>query len=143
MEGLMLDLQKSHSTLEAIWQWCGGLVGSALSFGTCDEEAVERMAHDIGISGSELRKLAGLGPDSADLLLQRMAALDLDQNEVARSERATFQDLQRVCTMCDCHRRCARDLARDPGAPAWKDYCPNAQTLVALSAQPWAIRQEW
>jgi hypothetical protein len=29
-----------------------------------------------------------------------MAALDLDQNEVARTERATFQDLQRVCTVC-------------------------------------------
>ena len=139
----MLDLQKSHSPLAAIWQWCRGLASSASSFATCDEEAIERMAHDIGISGSELRKLAGFGPASADLLFQRMAALDLDQNEVAKTDRATFQDLQRVCTMCDCHRRCARDLARDPLDPVWKDYCPNASTLTALNALPWMVRQEW
>ena len=42
----------------------------------------------------------------------------------------TFQDLQRVCAMCESHRRCARDLARDSAIPAWKDYCPNAATLA-------------
>jgi hypothetical protein len=30
-----------------------------------------------------------------------------------------------------------------PFDPSWKDYCPNAQTLTALSALPWAVRQEW
>jgi Family of unknown function (DUF6455) len=113
------------------------------SLANCSEEGLERMAHDLGVSGSELRKLASHGPESADSLLRRMAALDLDQNEVARTERATFQDLQRVCTMCECHKRCARDLARDPHDPAWKDYCPNAQTLTALSALPWMARQGW
>jgi hypothetical protein len=45
--------------------------------------------------------------------------------------------------MCDCHRRCARGLERDPLDPAWQDYCPNATTLKALNAQPWAVRREW
>jgi len=45
--------------------------------------------------------------------------------------------------MCNCHRRCARDLACDPLDPVWKDYCPNTQTLTALNALPWAVRQEW
>ena len=61
----------------------------------------------FGVSASELRALAKRGPQSADLLLRRMEALDLEQNEVAQIERATFQDLQRVCSMCDCKRRCA------------------------------------
>jgi len=101
------------------------------------------MAKDIGVSPSELRKLATLGPDSADLLLRRMAALDLDRKEVSQTEPRTFQDLQRVCTMCDHHRRCRRDLARDSADPAWQDYCPNAATLMALNALPWRARSEW
>jgi len=141
----MLDLAKSHSPLEAIWQWCRDWTrwNSQWELDICGEEGLERMAHDAGISADELRKLARHGPESADLLLRRMAVLDLDQNEVARAERATFQDLQRVCTMCECHRRCARDLMRDSANPAWKDYCPNAQTLTALSALPWTARQGW
>ena len=139
----MSDLQKRHSPLEAIWQWCRGLTDARYDLAVCGEEGLERMAHDVGVSSDELRKLASYGAQSADLLLRRMETLDLDQNEVAQTERATFQDLQRVCTMCRCHKRCARDLARDPLDSAWQDYCPNAQTLTALSALPWAVRQEW
>ena len=94
------------------------------------------MAHDIGVSSVELYKLASRGRESADLLCQRMEVLDLDQNEVARVERATFQDLQRVCSMCNCKKRCARDLARDPADPVWKDYCPTTQTLTAIDTLP-------
>jgi hypothetical protein len=101
------------------------------------------MAKDVGVSASELRTVARFGPEAADLLLRRMAALDLARNEVAQTEPATFQDLQRVCTMCESHRRCARNFARDSADPDWKDYCPNAATLIALSALPWAERREW
>jgi hypothetical protein len=85
--------------------------------------------------------LASKGPETADLLLERMTALDLDEAEVARLEPATFQDLQRVCTMCDCHRHCARDLERDPFDPAWQEYCPNATTLKALDDSPRVVKQ--
>ena len=136
--------QKSLTKAVSQWwrQWTKR--GSArFELKCCGEEEVERMAKDIGVSPSELRKLATLGPDSADLLLRRMAALDLDRKEVSQTEPRTFQDLQRVCTMCDHHRRCRRDLARDSADPAWQDYCPNAATLMALNALPWRARSEW
>jgi hypothetical protein len=139
----MVDLQKSNSPPKAIWQWWLGLTGSRSSLGYCGEEVIERIANDVGVSASELCALAKRGPQSADLLLRRMEALDLEQNEVAQVERATFQDLQRACSLCDRKRRCACDLARKPFDPSWKDYCPNAQTLTVLSALPWAARQEW
>jgi hypothetical protein len=139
----MSNQQKTHSPIEAIRQWYRGLARSQSVLAECGAEGLERMAHDIGMSSAELCRLASHGPESADLLPRRMKALDLDQDEVARVERATFQDLQRVCSMCDCKKRCARDLARDPANPAWKDYCPNAQTLTALGALPWMARQEW
>jgi len=138
-----MNQHKTHSPIEAIREWYRGLTRPQSDLTDCSAERLERMAHDIGVSSAELCKLASRGPESADLLLQRMEVLDLDENEVARTERATFQDLQRVCSMCDCKKRCARDLARDPADPVWKDYCPNAQTLTALNALPWATRQEW
>ena len=147
-EGQMFDLpggQKSWSPIEAILQWCRAWTKrDALAELKCyGEEEVERIARDFGVSASELHRLANLGPESADLLLRRMAALDLDRDEVCQSAPRTFQDLQRVCTMCESHRRCARDLARDSANPAWKDYCPNAATLMALNGLPWSSRREW
>ena len=139
------DGQKSWSPIEAIFQWCGdwtrrGSVSELKCFG---EEEVKLIAKEVGVSASELGRLASLSPESGDFLLRRMAALDLDRNEVSRTEPQTVQDLQRVCILCGSHRRCARDLARDSANPAWKDYCPNATTLTALNALPWAARREW
>ena len=136
--------QKSWSPIEAILQWCRDWIrrGFASELKCCGEEEVERIAKDVGVSASELHRLVSLGPESADLLLRRMAALGLDRNEVSRTEPRTLQDLQRVCAVCESHRRCARDLAGDSANPAWKDYCPNAATLIALKTQPWAARRD-
>ena len=136
----------SRTLTKAVLQWWRDWTrrsAARLELKCRGEDEVERMAKDVGVSSSELRRLASLGPDSADLLLRRMAALDLDRNEVSRTEPRAFQDLQRVCTMCNHHRRCRRDLARDSGDPAWEDYCPNAATLMALNALPWRARSEW
>ncbi len=145
-EGRMLavpDGQKNRSPIQAVLQWCRDWMTGNSQLKCCGEETVERMARDVGVSASELRRLASLGPDSADLLLRRMKALDLDPNEVSRATPEAFRDLQRTCSMCESHRRCARDLARDSAVPVWKDYCPNAATLVALNALPWSSRHEW
>jgi Family of unknown function (DUF6455) len=137
--------QKSWSPIKAIFQWWRDWIkqGSISQLKCFGEEEVKLIAKDVGVSPSELRRLASLGPESADLLLRRMAALDLDRNEVSRTQGRTFQDLQRVCMMCESRRRCARDLARDSATPAWKDYCPNATTLMALNSLPWGTRNEW
>ena len=136
--------QKSWSPIGAIWQWCRDLTrrNVVTELKCSGEKEVERIARDVGVSASELRALASLGPEAADLLLGRMAALDLDQNEGSRIEPQTFHDLQRVCTMCENHRRCGRDLARDSATSEWKEYCPNAATLMALNALPWAMRRD-
>jgi len=112
-------------------------------FEDCTKWEVERMAKDVGVSPAELRGLANLGANSADLLLHRMAALDLDREEVSMTAPMTFQEMQRVCSFCQHHRHCARDLARQAADPAWREYCPNVATLLALDAMPWAVRREW
>jgi len=139
------DGQKAHSPIGAIAQWFRGWTqkSTASELKCMADEIVERMARDVGVTAPELRTLARLGPDAAELLRRRMTALDLDPREVRRVEPAALQDLQRVCSLCAHRRRCAHDLAQDPGNPAWKDYCPNAETLAALNAEPWATRSEW
>src|SRR5881394_3523196 len=61
---------------------------------------LSRVAHDVGLNGPQLRTMAGKWPDAADLLSQRLAALELDERTVARTEPAVLRDMQRVCSMC-------------------------------------------
>jgi hypothetical protein len=107
----------------------------------CSADDVDRTARDIGLSGWELRQLARHWSDNAELLFRRMAALKLDPDEVAAADRATFQDLERLCTVCDCKGRCKRDLTNRPDDARWEDYCPNVATLKMLNALPWASRR--
>ncbi len=142
----MTDLspQRTRSPMAAIRAWWRGLIGhDAAEFRYCEDAEVAEMAKDAGVSVNELLSLARMGPKYADLLARRMAALDLDPAEVGRIEPQTLHDLQRVCTMCKSHGRCARDLARDANDPAWESYCPNCQTLEALGTLPWASRSEF
>jgi hypothetical protein len=135
----------SRSPLKSMLAWCRARFKrtSESDFGCCDEAEIERMARDIRMSASELRALARKGPKAADLLLRRMAALDLDHKEVAWLEPAATRDLQRVCTLCKSHRRCAWDFARRAPPSTWKSYCPNTGTLEALNGMPWTARSEW
>ena len=139
------NARKRRSPVEVILQWwqVWTSTGPAQEELTCCAEGqVERIAKDIGMPASEIRRLASAGPESAELLLRRMAALDLDHKEVAQLELRTFRDLQRICTLCESHRQCARDLLRDSSDPAWEDYCPNVATLRALNAMPQSSRRE-
>jgi len=90
------------------------------------------LAQDVGLSGPGLRAIADGNPDAAALLPRRMAALDLDPEELARSMPETSRDLQRVCSSCKSYGRCQRDLDRGPADAVWTYYCPNAPTLQEL-----------
>jgi hypothetical protein len=132
-----------RASIETAWRRCCDWIGgSTAGFEYLDEQDFERMAHDAGVTTGEFCKLVRRGSGSADLLLKRMAALDLDKNEVLKLEPHVFRDLQRVCTMCERQGRCKHDIARDPSDPAWKNYCPNSETLMDLDALPWASRAE-
>jgi len=134
-----------RSPFAAMLRWCRDWARAdpASQLSCCGEAEVERIARDIRMTPSELRAVVRRGPKSADLLLRRMAALDLDPMEVTQVGPQTFHELQRACALCESKRRCARDLARDSAIPAWKDYCPNAATLMALDVLPWTSRSEW
>ena len=141
--------QKSWSWIEAIsrrwsdWVKRRRAVSELSELKCYAEEEIERIAKDVGVSSTAIHKLVSRGSDAANLLLHRMAVLNLDRNEVSRTEPQVFQELNRNCALCDSRRRCMRDLARDSNDPVWEEYCPNAATLLALNALPWMSRREW
>lgn len=93
---------------------------------------LSRVARDIGVNSFELRTLAGRWPDSADLLSQRLAALQLTDDAGVQAEPGVLRDLQRVCTLCHEKQRCGHDIDNNSSSPEWREYCPNAETLNAL-----------
>ena len=73
----------------------------------------------------------------AGLLFRRMAALQIDRDELASDDSLLFRELQGLCTLCRSKERCVLDLAQardQPGNPGWREYCPNAATLNVLGA---------
>lgn len=98
-------------------------------------QETERIAHDVGLSPAALHELAKHGPEEAELLRRRMAALHLDPEELARRDGGVMQDLQRLCTLCGSKGECAAALDWRPQDASWQNYCPNAGTLNVLQAR--------
>ncbi len=101
----------------------------------CDDNEIVRIARDVGLSPSDLRHMADLGPDAAQQLLERMAVLHLDAEALAKRDPSTMRDLQRLCSACVSKKRCQRDLLLAPDDPHWRQYCPNAGTLDAVRSE--------
>lgn len=140
----LADQEDSRSMLQAIWRWFSPLSEMGTQeLSHLSKNEIDHIAADLGISPSELYRLVRSDSRSAELLKARMAALNLDCKEVAQLMPETLHDLQRLCTLCNRHKRCARDLGSDPLNPKWKNYCPNVGTLMAIDAMPWAARKEW
>ncbi|TMJ02021.1 MAG: hypothetical protein E6G97_14435 [Alphaproteobacteria bacterium] len=116
-------------TLWHNWRKCRATVAELGSYETA------RVARDVNVSTPELTTLAGKWPDAADFLSQRLAALQLDETAVARTEPQVLRDMERVCALCNEKPHCGHDLDRDPSNAEWRDYCPNVDTLDALEAE--------
>lgn len=90
------------------------------------------LARDLGVSADDLRVLAAKDRNAADLLYRRMQTVGLDP---ARVDRAVMRDLQRGCSQCLDKGLCVHELEDRPREPTWPKYCPNEQTLAALTQE--------
>jgi len=130
------DRRPATAMLRDWWRRWTSRLNARRELDNCDPADMARLAGDIGVSSNELRALADHGAADADLLYRRMELLHIDRGELARTDPATLRDLQRLCTFCQSHGRCGRDLAdadADPAWQEWRDYCPNATTLTVMS----------
>ena len=100
---------------------------------SCDALEVARVAQDLGISAADLRILASRDKTAADLLDRRLEALRLDPTSI---DPALMRDLQRCCSSCDSKQLCAHELEDQPKAASWPKYCPNEETIAAITSHP-------
>jgi hypothetical protein len=91
---------------------------------------LERIVRDAGLTFGDLLELAKQSGDSAALLYRRLEQAGIDSGKV---ETAVLRDMQRCCSLCDSKVQCAHELEDKPKVASWPDYCPNRQTIEALS----------
>ena len=97
-----------------------------------DQHELGRIAGELGMTTKDLKDLAARGPDSANLLYERMHALGISRADVERAAHNLMRDLERTCACCNEKGICEKDLSKRPDDPGWKHYCPNAITLESL-----------
>ena len=95
-----------------------------------DDQQIGAIAHEFGLSRSELFKLCANNA-SGKLLKKRLAEFGLSEEMLARRHPEVLQDLQRVCGTCSTTSRCASDFAAHRDSDR-DEYCPNTCTLYAL-----------
>jgi hypothetical protein len=96
-----------------------------------DSAEIEKMARDLRLPVEELVALASRPSDSAKLLYRRLKLLGIDQQGV---DVAVMRDLERCCSCCDSKEKCEHDLETETDSKVTPAYCPNQQTLGALSS---------
>ena len=135
----MQDTSRSqnHTFVAGIARWWRDWTGNRAGrteLENFNPDELRRVAMEVGVSSLELRSMAGKWPESSNLLLRRMAALDLDAMEIARSQPSVSNDLNRLCSFCVSKKRCDHELAANAKSSGWQEYCPNVGTLTALTA---------
>jgi hypothetical protein len=119
----------------SVSRWWRNWIGNRSAQAELDRLDVVEMAgiaRDIGATPTELRSLAGKWPDAAEPLMQRMKLLKLEPAVVAAKQPAAMREMTKLCSLCATRTQCSHDLASHSAGPAWRRYCPNSATLLAL-----------
>ena len=124
------------SRLASILRWCSRRARAIAPF--IGERLTAPRASNLVDAGS-----SGDVPDlprhfyDASLLFRRMAALQVDRDELASNDPLLFRELQGLCALCRDKERCVLEFAQESDWTAnqsWREYCPNDATLNALAA---------
>ena len=101
---------------------------AALGFTENDE--LEQLARDLGISANQLRDLVSSVPDPLQLP-DMLKALGIDEASLRRAQPTLLRALQRRCAQCVVVARCRHSLDRHIAAQDYEQFCPNAAVLTA------------
>ena len=101
----------------------------------CPPGELHRIAADVGLTATDLKRLVCGHPGPSELLPLRLEQLGRDPQFVRHGQPATYRDLARVCASCTDWRRCQKDLARGSVQAGMGDYCLNTHTIDALTVE--------
>jgi len=126
--------KRRPSLFASILAWCSDHVRGVAPSG-CERDSPAQVSEVVEAVGP-----SAAAPDlprhsyDASLLFRRMAALQVDRDEIASDDPLLFRELQALCTLCRSKERCVLDLAQERENEGWREYCLNATTLNALGA---------
>ena len=129
----MTRASKAISRLRNYWQRGVNARRGMAELAACPPGELHRIATDVGLTSTDLKRLVCSHPGPSELLPQRLEQLGLDTEFVRRGQPATYRDLARVCASCTDWRRCQKDLARGNVQARMGDYCLNTHTIDALT----------
>lgn len=95
-----------------------------------DNAELEHIVRDIGLTFGDLLQITKQSGDSAALLYRRLEQAGIDFKSV---DSDVLRDMQRCCSLCESKAQCEHELEDKPKTASWPEYCPNRQTLEALS----------
>jgi len=113
---------------------CRRARASRYELSTFSPDEMATVARDSGVEPSQLRALSKAGADAAELLSRMFAALGIDPRTLKTMDIRVARDLQATCSLCASKSRCRRSLSAGKAATEYRDFCPNAATLGALTA---------
>lgn len=95
-----------------------------------EDDELEQLARDLGISTNELQDLMSSAPDAIQLP-DMLKALGIDEASLRRAQPTLLRALQRRCAECAVVARCRYSLDRHVAAQDYEQFCPNAAVLTA------------
>ena len=101
----------------------------------CPSQELHRIAADLGLSSTDLRRFTCSHPGPSELMPLRLQQLGLDVEFVRHAEPEAYRDLARVCGKCTARRQCKHDLARGDVQAGMEGYCLNSATIDALTVE--------
>ncbi|MBN9451518.1 MAG: hypothetical protein J0I42_06155 [Bosea sp.] len=94
--------------------------------------ATAALARDNGVAEADLHRLASCSDTGSSLLRRLLQRLDIDFEQLARSQAGVVRDMAVICAGCAMTRRCRSDLAQQDAPLRHGRYCSNIGTIRAL-----------
>jgi hypothetical protein len=103
----------------------------------CQFDAAEfgRIAHDLGVTSTDLDELVRQGPHKVEELPVLLKTLGINEDAIARAQPLVMRDMERVCALCRHKKECDHDIADGSLAQHYEAYCGNKVTLDALEQE--------
>ncbi len=100
--------------------------------GELDPAEHRRMAHELGLTPSDLDYLVRRGVDGAEELPQMLRALGFSEEAINKIAPPQMMEMRHACAGCAHKRACHTDLAARTAAASYENYCANANEITLL-----------
>jgi len=131
---MMTAIEPGASFLRSLMDGFRSAISRQKEMQCLDSQEIGLIARELNLTVAELNALAFASSRSVGSLNKRLEHAGICVDKLAALHGDVLRDLRRVCGLCPFKPRCARDVGGEQ-RPTPSKYCPNEQTLRALSCE--------